>query len=470
MANMALSGASHDPEYREATQQQVDKLLRGTPYHTLQLPDGTIITGLISIESLKERIASFPIPSDLRGRNLLDIGAASGWNSFEMLRRGASVTAVDCVEFEELTALRELFIPRIEYILLDVDELSPATIGTFDFVLFFGVLYHLRHPLRSLEKVCTLTKETAFVESFVCDPVGALSDSCSLEFYENDELGGQIDNWFGPTAKCLVALCRSAGFVRVRLEYVSDHRAGVTCHRRWEPEPDLSTAAPIWLYSAVNNRTNDIYFHPDKDEYLCIYFRTSETGLTPEQMRIEVDGYGINALTVSNRGDDEWQVNSRLPPGLTDGEHSVRLRTATTRFGKERPIVIANSPARTASVLPDATPQNLPHALQPAPVIIAIDNSLDHSNVFHGYRAERLCCRFRCGEQNPSRDTLLACIDTEASPQHIAFLTDLGDGQWQANISVSAGLIAGTHTLRLRTLNSHWSETSEFVFRRTPTV
>jgi hypothetical protein len=34
------------------------------------------------------------------------------------------------------------------------------TFGTFDVVFFFGVLYHLRHPLLALEKilsVCTVT-------------------------------------------------------------------------------------------------------------------------------------------------------------------------------------------------------------------------------------------------------------------------------------------------------------------------
>ena len=32
-------------------------------------------------------------------------------------------------------------------------ELDPKTFGTFDMVFFFGVLYHLRHPLLALEKI-----------------------------------------------------------------------------------------------------------------------------------------------------------------------------------------------------------------------------------------------------------------------------------------------------------------------------
>ena len=68
---------------------------------------------------------------------------------------------------------------------------------------------------------------------------------CYLEFYETDELGGQIDNWCGPTTQCLMAMARSAGFPRVELKYVDSRRGGLVAHRRWEPvEPGSGTAPP----------------------------------------------------------------------------------------------------------------------------------------------------------------------------------------------------------------------------------
>ena len=36
---------------------------------------------------------------------------------------------------------------RIDYRIYDMYELTPATVGKFDIVIFFGVLYHLKHPL-----------------------------------------------------------------------------------------------------------------------------------------------------------------------------------------------------------------------------------------------------------------------------------------------------------------------------------
>jgi 2-polyprenyl-3-methyl-5-hydroxy-6-metoxy-1,4-benzoquinol methylase len=59
---------------------------------------------------------------------------------------GAEVVAVDCVALNTFLDARDLLDSRVEYLTLDVSELSAAKLGRFDFVLFFGVLYHLRHP------------------------------------------------------------------------------------------------------------------------------------------------------------------------------------------------------------------------------------------------------------------------------------------------------------------------------------
>src|SRR5258708_28778554 len=62
-------------------------------WHSFELPDGTRIDGVNSLEGQRHRISQFPIPEDLRGKRVLDIGAWDGWFSFEMERRGAEVMA-----------------------------------------------------------------------------------------------------------------------------------------------------------------------------------------------------------------------------------------------------------------------------------------------------------------------------------------------------------------------------------------
>jgi len=456
------SALANDPVFAARIQKYVAELSRKGQYHSLELNDGTVLPGLIGVEALRARIRAFPIPEDLRGRRVLDVGAASGWNAFEMERRGAEVVAVDCVEFGELRAVAELRGSRIDYRLLDVDELDPAEIGTFDYILFFGVLYHLRHPLLGLEKICALARDSVLIESFVADGLGERSDACTLEFYETDELGGQIDNWFGPTTKCLMAMCRSAGFAQVTLEYVGEGRAGITCRRRWEAPAANPVAAPPYLCSAVNNRTIEPTFHRAKDEYMCLYFRSRET-LTRHDLRAEVDGLGVPALAVTRTGEQrdgtgEWQANLRLPPGLSAGSHEVRLRTVNSGFSNSLAILM------TAEAGPGpALPVNFPPleaATAPAPLLIAVENTFDGSAIFRGFKNEFLSVVFTTDEAALRRHDVLLQVDGHDVPVHL--LTNPGGVEWQVNAKLPSDLAAGTHRARVRTSRSPFCESGEF--------
>ena len=50
---------------------------------------------------------------------------------------------------------------------MEVLDISPETVGEFDVVLFLGVLYHMRHPLLSLERMASVTKERLILETLV---------------------------------------------------------------------------------------------------------------------------------------------------------------------------------------------------------------------------------------------------------------------------------------------------------------
>jgi len=455
---MPAERAAGDPTFYDLVQRQVALLSTKGWYHSIELPDGQVIQGMIGIDALKGRLAGFPIPADLTGKRVLDVGAWTGWCSFEMERRGAQVVAVDCVEFEEFREAHRMIGSQVDYRILDVDELTPESVGLFDYVLFFGVLYHLRNPLLGLEKICAITKDTAFVESFVVDDGSAPP---TMEFYETNELGGQIDNWFGPSVQCATALCRSAGFARVNLEYVSERRAGITCRRGWEPAPPNPAEPAPLLYSAVNNRTHDIQFHPGKDEYICVYFRSDVPGLTRDRLRIEIDEQGVPVLVLANLRAQEWQANLRVPPGLAAGAHQVRLRTADSSYSNTFTIAVETAGARRDQVVrrtanPDAT-------AGPAPQIYEVSNGMTTSNVFHGHRNEYVCCRFRTAELELDRDTVILQIDDAAQP--VLFLTDLGDGCWQANSRLPAGLKPGPHAVRVRSLQSAFSDPAEIFFQ-----
>jgi tRNA (mo5U34)-methyltransferase len=457
---MPAQRAAGDPRFHELVQRQVALLSTKGWYHSIELPDGHVIQGMIGVDALRQRLAAFPIPADLTGKRVLDVGAWTGWCSFEMERRGAQVVAVDCIEFEEFREAHRMIGSQVDYRILDVEELTPDSVGLFDYVLFFGVLYHLRNPLLGLEKICAITKDTAFVESFVTDDGSA---PCTMEFYETNELGGQIDNWFGPSVLCAAALCRSAGFAGVHLEYAGERRAGFTCRRHWEsPPPNPAEAAPL-LYSAVNNRTNDVHFHPGKDEYICVYFRSDAPGLTRDRVRIEVDGYGAPALVLVNLRGQEWQANLRVPPGLAAGSHQVRLRAADS--GYSNTFQISMSPLGAGFIPREASapPTKPADLIEPSPVIYEVSNGMTDSAIFHGHRNEYVCCRFRTAEPALDRDRVILQIDDTEQP--VLFLTDLGDGRWQANSRLPGGLVPGAHSVRVRTLGSSFGDSGKILFR-----
>ncbi len=122
------------------------------------------------VDDTPNRMAPLELPSDLSGRSVLDIGAWDGVFTFEAERRGASrVLATDSYCWSGagwgtkegfLTASRILG-SRADDLEIDVMDLSPDRVGTFDLVLFVGVLYHLRHPLLALERVASVTGDQA---------------------------------------------------------------------------------------------------------------------------------------------------------------------------------------------------------------------------------------------------------------------------------------------------------------------
>jgi tRNA (mo5U34)-methyltransferase len=310
----------------QATRNDIQQLSRSGWYHSLELPDGTVIEGVVSIERLKWRIAQFPIAQDLTGKRVLDIGAWDGWFSFEMARRGAEVVAVDSTDQTRFQAARKLMGSKVAHVVEDICRLTPERVGYFDIVLFFGVLYHMKHPLLALERVCELRREDAYIESFVTDPSGDMAAVPSMEFYETTELRGQFDNWIGPNTSCLMPLCRAAGFARVQLESVDQSRAHVSCFRQWRDEPGPGAGKPLIL-SIENSVTLDHHFSRTHDDYFTIWIRTEEgRKLTLDNVFVQVGPFAARPVMVHKASPAHWQLCSKVPLGLMRGWYDVKLR------------------------------------------------------------------------------------------------------------------------------------------------
>jgi tRNA (mo5U34)-methyltransferase len=217
-------------------------------FHTIDLGHGVVTKGLGAHWHGPE---SFP---DFSGRSVLDIGAWDGYYSFLAEHRGASrVVAMDHyawgVDFGARNAywqdcgrrgvlpdhsrdLTDFWVPElpgrrafnfassvlhsaVKPVLADFTAVEVATVGTFDVVLFLGVLYHVKEPLAALERVRAFTEEVAVIETEALHVEG-YDDASFMQFLPGDALSADHGNWFVPTIEALRALCLAAGFSSVR--------------------------------------------------------------------------------------------------------------------------------------------------------------------------------------------------------------------------------------------------------------
>ena len=322
----------------EDVRRLIEDLNRLGWYHSIELPSGEVIQGILPIAQLRKRIAQFPLPEDLRGKRVLDIGAWDGWFSFEMERRGATVLAIDNARRTRFLKARELLGSKVDYQIADICRVSARDLGRFDIVLFFGVLYHLKHPMLALENVCDLSTDLALIESFVTDDGSQPNAVPAMEFYETTEFLGQFDNWVGPNTSCLLAMCRTAGFASVELRSVIANRAHVFCRRKW-PAAIGASPAPS-LICVENSVSRDHQFSAAADDYVSFWIRSGQRGLDPDAVFPEIGGYGVRPSEVHPSSAEGWLASCKLPPGLDPGWHEARVRVHDSAFSNSVRIAV----------------------------------------------------------------------------------------------------------------------------------
>lgn len=167
---------------------------------------------------------------DFRGKTVLDVGCWDGALSFEAEKLGARfVVATDSFVWKlpVLSGRRgfdlahRLLGSKVRAREIDVLELCPNYVsieqcgGRFDVVLFFGILYHMRHPLLALEKVRGVTVDggMAIVEGHYRDHVG-IERPVGI-FLPGKELAGDPTNWWEFNRQAYRDLLLAAGFARV---------------------------------------------------------------------------------------------------------------------------------------------------------------------------------------------------------------------------------------------------------------
>jgi tRNA (mo5U34)-methyltransferase len=220
-----------------------DILFRRVPHwhQRWEIFQGIFTPGRNSVETM---LGNSEVPVDLSGKRVLDVGTFNGCCAFECERRGASeVVALDLQTPDELgfsvlnAAVRS---NRVRFHRGSVYHLDPEEIGTFDVILFFGVLYHLRYPLLAIDQLRRVSRGTIYSETLVIDqrflaegkdfqPLSsyhsALTQIPLWQFYKSNELAGDYSNWFGPNIQAVLGAFESAGFTASLISEWGDRAA-----------------------------------------------------------------------------------------------------------------------------------------------------------------------------------------------------------------------------------------------------
>jgi tRNA (mo5U34)-methyltransferase len=124
-----------------------------------------------------------------------------------------------------------------------VYDLAPEKLGTFDVILFFGVLYHLRYPLLAIDRLRTVSRGSVFIETHIVgnrlilrkplSMLGRLTGLACLfsttpiwrQYREYELHPEDRSNWFGPNPLAVIESFRSAGFDITHVASWSDRAA-----------------------------------------------------------------------------------------------------------------------------------------------------------------------------------------------------------------------------------------------------
>jgi tRNA (mo5U34)-methyltransferase len=192
-------------------------------WHTIDLGGRVVTPGK---DNSPQKLKTLHLPERLDGMSVLDVGTWDGFFAFECERRGAArVVGTDKPAWEAGTGkagfdyAKARLGSRVDAVQMDLFDLSPETVGTFDVTLFLGVLYHVRDPLRALEALASVTRHHLILETHA-DLIGITRRPMTAFNGDYRDRDGSA-HWWGPNPACVLSMVRAAGFSSAELVYVS---------------------------------------------------------------------------------------------------------------------------------------------------------------------------------------------------------------------------------------------------------
>jgi Ribosomal protein L11 methyltransferase (PrmA) len=231
-------------------------------YHVVDLPGHGVIDTLSSWD-LRGRFSDYLGGFDVKGKSLLDVGAASGFISFEAERMGAAEVYgfdVDSAERFNLVPYSEIpsESPRWFYEKLlrsywfshkahgssakmiygDIYKMADQ-VPQVDVVLLAQILVHLERPLQAIAQAALAAKETLIIVD------GSFEDERPLAVFIGGD--GAYFNWYH----------HSVGFYRKFLPIVGFELISANKNTYRTSHPHVDSNQEVWTFIAERRATKE---------------------------------------------------------------------------------------------------------------------------------------------------------------------------------------------------------------------
>ncbi|MCI0633685.1 MAG: class I SAM-dependent methyltransferase [Actinobacteria bacterium] len=245
----------------------IEQLVASTKwYHSFDLPGGISTNGFYDHRRMAHKV---PIPNDLSGKRCLDVASSDGFWAFRMAEHGAGeVVSVDLDDasrqdwqgivpegadlrrgtgrahraFDIVNRARGAGVKRCD---LSVYDLSPETLGTFDFVFMGNVLLHLRDPAEALNAVRSVCAGEFLSFECVSMPLTVLRPfTPCAQLWHDDE-----PRWWTPNVAGHRRLLRAAGFEILGARFPILQPFGQLIPRRPRSIPWRMRDWAFWLFA-----------------------------------------------------------------------------------------------------------------------------------------------------------------------------------------------------------------------------
>jgi tRNA (mo5U34)-methyltransferase len=197
-------------------------------YHTIELAPGIETPGWYDCRAVADRI----LPSSCEALRCLDIGTFDGFWAFEMERRGAAeVVAIDILdearwdwpvranrrtkaaitdrkgEGNGFRIASEALGSSVRRVDASVYDLNPDDFGQFDVVYFGSLLWHLRDPVRGLERARSVCRGSLISTDAVSFALTWLVPAAVADLD-----GRERPYWWKPNKRAFRRMIEVAGF------------------------------------------------------------------------------------------------------------------------------------------------------------------------------------------------------------------------------------------------------------------